>query len=28
VLSITRKGGWINGNCGQCLECIDRALPG
>jgi len=28
VLSITRNGGWINGNCGQCLECIDRAPPG
>jgi hypothetical protein len=27
VLSITRNGGWINGNCGHCLECIDRTPP-
>ncbi|HET6207412.1 MAG TPA: hypothetical protein VFD98_11425 [Terracidiphilus sp.] len=28
VLSITRNGGWINGNGGQCLECIDGPPPG
>jgi hypothetical protein len=28
VLSITRNGGWINGNCGHRLECIDGASPG
>jgi hypothetical protein len=28
VLSITRSGGWINGNCGRCLECIDSRRAG
>ena len=28
MLSIARGGGWINSNCGQCLERIEGALPG
>ena len=28
VVSITRNGGWINGNCGQCLERIEGGPPG